>query len=31
MENPDSTEIYYISTDRNERENLAAQISDRVQ
>ncbi len=31
MENPDSPELYHISTDRNERENLAAQFPDRVQ
>ena len=31
MEKPDSPELYHISTDRNERENLAAQFPDRVQ
>lgn len=31
MENPESPELYHISTDRNERENLAAQFPDRVQ
>jgi arylsulfatase A-like enzyme len=30
MENPDNPELYHISKDRNERENLAAQFPDRV-
>jgi arylsulfatase len=31
MEDHDGLELYHISTDRNERENLAAQFPDRVQ
>ena len=30
LENPDSPELYHISRDRNERENLAVQFPDRV-
>ena len=31
MQNPDNPELYHISKDRNERENLAAQFPDKVQ